>query len=609
MLTLPGLRACGTCQNDERCCYTVNGKLSLKTFWEAVEQRLAECSADELRDILRGMARHVSPSARGEFLAQLGAGVVSSPTPATPWEALLDDIEDLFLEFQEAMASADEWEEDNWRYEYGEDSSRPYDDFVEPVTLLFERTALAFDHGELPLAHQAYRRLFDLLDAEDDYGRGLSLFHLTGLDQKEVVARYLRAVYEVTPLARRPSVLYEEMSRFSEYPFSAHQHMMLEDLLQISPHPLPDQEAFFKAWVAFLHTQSGSRADAWLREAVRMTEGTAGLERLARTEGRHHPRAYLDWFTDLEEAGQYREVLVAAREALEALPDDLPIRAAIADHLCAAASVLNDPESLRAARWEAFLAKPTLARLLDLWEAFPAGKERFTWMQRAAQHMEQLRARNTSGERPYYPTLDLDDLERPVVPDDALLAHARLLAGNWATAHRAVADKKVLGWSRTSSDQGLVLSFLLALLSGQPRQALSPNLERLWLWNLQITTLDRWTYSLTGENELGQRADRIYANYLVGGEENSQLRLEAGQEATYLAWCLDVARKRIDAIVSNQHRKSYNKAANLTVACAEVLSHRGEINAADAWVRDIRERFPRHHAFQRELRTALSRRT
>ncbi|HID63056.1 MAG TPA: hypothetical protein EYP49_09995, partial [Anaerolineae bacterium] len=351
----------------------MSDKIPLKTFWEAVEHRLAECSTEELRDILREMARRVSPSARGEFLAQLGVGEVSPPAPKTAWENLLDEIEDLALELQEAMASADEWEHEyGWRYEYEEDSLGQYIEFVEPAILLFERTALAFDHGELPLARQAYRRLFDLLDREDDYGRSLSLSDLTDLDRKEVIARYLRAVYETEPPDQRLPALYEEMSRFSGYPYSSYGGVMLQDLIQISPRPLPDREAFLKAWIAFLRTQSGPQADAWLREAVRIAEGTAGLEQLARTEGRAHPRAYLDWFTALEEEGQHDRVLAAAREALATLPRDLPIRAAIADHLCAAASALNDPESLRAGRWEAFVAKPTLARLLDLWEAFPA---------------------------------------------------------------------------------------------------------------------------------------------------------------------------------------------------------------------------------------------
>lgn len=136
--------------------------------------------------------------------------------PQTAWEGLLDAIDDLEARLKKAMESADEWVNCfGWKYEYEEEAVGPYQEFIEPLTLLFERTALAFDHGEFALARQAYRRLFHLLDQEDDYGRHISLDDLTDLEQKDAVARYLRAIYQTEPLDRRPRVLYEEMRRFA----------------------------------------------------------------------------------------------------------------------------------------------------------------------------------------------------------------------------------------------------------------------------------------------------------------------------------------------------------------------------------------------------------
>jgi len=68
-----------------------------------------------------------------------------------------------------------------------------------------------------------------------------------------------------------------------------------------------------------------------------------------------------------------------------------------------------------------------------------------------------------------------------------------------------------------------------------------------------------------------------------------------------------VAQQRVDAIVGGKHRGSYDKAALLTVACAEVLRLRGDKAAADTLVNEVRNRFPRHRAFQSELETALQR--
>ncbi len=44
----------------------------------------------------------------------------------------------------------------------------------------------------------------------------------------------------------------------------------------------------------------------------------------------------------------------------------------------------------------------------------------------------------------------------------------------------AVADKKVLGWGSTSSDQALVVSFFLILLCARSPGSLSPNPDALW---------------------------------------------------------------------------------------------------------------------------------
>lgn len=576
-------------------------KIPLKAFWEAVEQRLAAYSADELCAILRAMAQETPPSGRRAFLARLEpveeAAVAASHV--IQQEDLLADIDDLARELANAMQHADAWEE---RYEWGEyydeeDSLGPYEEFVEPLIRLFDRAEAAFDYGEIPLACAAYQRLLDLLKTEDDYGRGVSASNLTGVDVDEAVARYLRAVYETEPSARRPQALFEQMRQVQAWLFR--RRPMLEDLVQISPRPLPDREQFLADWIAFLRTQdapSGSDADAWLREAVRLAQGTPGLETLARTEGQTRPRAYLDWFTALEEEGKHREVLAAAQEALQALPARLPIRAAIADHLCAAAAQLNEAETLRLGRWEAFVAKPTLPRMLDLWDVAADEAERTALMQRAVEHIRDYLA---------HPPAHLDEmirgddgLERPAWIEQSVLAHACLLASDWDAAHHLAAQGKALGWSSRESHQGLVVAAFLVLLSGKPLGAVPSNLAQLWQWGVQYSAA-AWGWGYEEGDSVRERLARAYA------EQFAAAALSADRQERFLSWCLDVAQQRVDAIVGNKHRGSYDKAAVLTVACAEVLRLRGNQTAADALVNDVRGRFPRHRAFQAEVKTAL----
>jgi hypothetical protein len=90
-------------------------------------------------------------------------------------------------------------------------------------------------------------------------------------------------------------------------------------------------------------------------------------------------------------------------------------------------------------------------------------------------------------------------------------------------------------------------------------------------------------------------------------ERFAQAQVDARQQEKLLSWCLDVAQRRVDAIVGSQHRRSYDKAAVLTAACAEVLRLRGDKAASEALVSDMRARFPRHRAFQSEMESVLRR--
>ncbi len=571
-------------------------KISLKTFWEAVERRLAACSAEQLRAILRTLAQETSPSGRQAFLDKLGpveAGAAGIAREIEP-EDLLADIADLAAEIEEAIDEAPEPEE---HYEWGgydeEEEEDPYAEFAEPLVALFDRAQAAFDYGNLQLARDAYAALFELLDQQDDYGRGIMPADLAGVDIGEAVARYLRAVYEAEPAKSRPEAVFEEMLQVRWRVAGA--RPKLDDLIQISPAPLPDRDRFLADWIAFLRAQAGGHADAWLREAVRLAQGAAGLEALARHEGRQRPRVYLDWFAVLTQEGRPREVLVAAQAALGALPAGLPIRAAIADHLCATAGKLNEPALLRDGRWEAFAAKPILSRLLDLWDAGGAGTERTELMHRAVLRLQDHLAHPPSSQDAT--GWSEDDLERPAWPSKAVLAHACLLAGDLETAHALAAHEKELGWSTSENPQGLVLPFFLGLFSGRSFAALPPNLAQLWQWGLQASI----GFSTGAGDPVLQRLQRAYAAL------PTEALLNREKQEEILAWCLDVARQRVNAIVANQHRGSYDKAAVLTVACTETLRLRRDAHGANSLLDDIRARFPRHRSFQAELRAAVER--
>ena len=146
------------------------------------------------------------------------------------------------------------------------------------------------------------------------------------------------------------------------------------------------------------------------------------------------------------------------------------------------------------------------------------------------------------------------------------------------------------------------MSFFLVQMFGTSSGQLPPNLMQLWHWELQNSTgFVSWHSADAGEASLLTRLQRAYMAYLPA------VSLPRETHMAILAWCQDVVQRRVDAIVGNQHRGSYDKAALLLAACAELLQRLGQAQEAVALLDDARQRFPRHHAFQTELQAAVRR--
>jgi hypothetical protein len=249
---------------------------------------------------------------------------------------------------------------------------------------------------------------------------------------------------------------------------------------------------------------------------------------------------------------------------------------------------LGEAEALRAGRWEAFRAQPNLSRLLDLRDTGTGSDEKRALMAQVARYARDHRTRPPG----YRIALKWDtaDEERVTWIDRSVLAHAHLLAGELGAARRLVKGQQVLGWSSSSSAQGLVVGFLLVLLSRRTPDKLPDNLAVVWEWRLGYST-GSW-YGI-GEFPLKERLENAYAELLA--------HLPAGdyRAESLLSWCLDIVRRRVEGIVGGQNRGAYGRAAGLTLACAETLRLRGDPGAAQAFVQEIRGRYPRHSAFQR----------
>ena len=404
----------------------------------------------------------------------------------------------------------------------------------------------------------------------------------------EARGRYLRALYETEAPANRPERLFEAMQDFGDLPGDG--PVMLEDLIRVSDRPLPDRGPFLRAWIAFLREQEGASADHWLREAIRLLEGTKGLAAFARKEGKAHPRAYLDWLTALQSEGKTAQVVAAARERsgrcrpigrsvppLPTISVRRPERSAI-PRPCRRVGGRHSPSSRASA------ACSTSGRQL-----LNPSPDR---MRQAQRHLDQSLQRQTRRSVEEFDATVDDDLEAPAWVDRTLLAHARMLCGDWEAARAMAADADVLGWSSSDNPQSVVVPACLVLLSGQAT-APPANLARLWDWALESSTF------LSAYDERPEDQKRLKSVYQ---EVMSRVRLKEAQAESLLSWCVEVGERRACAIVEKLRRKSYDKAAVITAACAEVLRLRSQPEPAAGLLERMRTRFPRHRAFQDELK-------
>jgi|GEM_PF-488684 len=607
--------------------------MSRKTFWDAIDARFAEASIEDLRSIIRDMAYEIRPQDRRAFLARL---TVPDPEDVASKEAQLygtfvEAIPLIVAEITERLNAGESWDGDaGWDDDY-EHFGAYYDDdddddddvdseiegiqseFLPLLDDFFLSAQDAFSRGDYSRTRKAYEGLLPLFEKENISDDGPNLVEIDSVDMPEAMAQYLRAVFETEAPATRARVICDRLEQVLRC--MPHQCPRIADLIEIMSEPMKNQDVFLDELIVLLRDRDSLQSDAWLREAVAIAHGTDGLRELASREGTRRPMAYVDWLSALAAADRHEEMIVGALDALNALPNGLTIRAAIADHLCKAALALGDEGTMMMGLREGFAAKPELERLLALWEAETTHKKRTAAMRFAVQRIREAghpKASQEDFEPGRMPFLWTDDnLEKRGFADHNLMGHALLLGRQWEDAIDLAKAARILGWSDGSSIQGLVVPFFMAWFAYDSESGLPPNVSTVWaqalstgLWRLSLgydamDSPDGDELDDEPEATLGSRLGVAYRNVF-----SSKLPPKTQQEEI-VGWCLDVACKRAQTIVSRKYRKSYHKAAALTVASAEVLKARGKPREADIFIANIRDQFSRHNAFQRELRISL----
>lgn len=556
----------------------MNDKIGFKPFYEEINSILNNCSINELKNIITTMAEKVSPLDRKSFIERISKYRQKLPERFPDVTELIQDIEDLRQEIQD---TADDAEYDD--YYNDEDYLGPFEKYVLSLSKLYDQTAIAFDFGKIKLAREAYEKLFSIFEIEDEFGRSIHTHDLEEVDIDETRARYIRSVYLTESASNRVKIVIDKMSSMTDI---CYKNPMLQEIIEIAPDPLPDFQEFLTNWIDWTKKQPGDKYDAWLREGIKISQGVKGLEQLAKTEGMNRPRAYYDWVELLIEQNDFKGVVKAAEYALSKLPEKMPIRAAIADYLAHAAIEIGDKKTAQNAHWLSFVAKPTINKLIGIYQ-HTANNKINNVIRDASQIINEHLNRKTDDKIDDW---EKDSVEMPVHVEKPLLLHSYLLGNNICDAFHLAKKSEILGWSYNNC-QPFFIAFTFIAATTRQLSSAPDILRRFWNYAIVTSIKDNWDCD---NDDITNNLESLY--------EDRLLKINKQNIDNCLPWCINTAKKRINEIVSNTKRRVYENAAILTAVCVEVLKYTGETKKAENFYTTIKQNYPRHSAFQQELK-------
>lgn len=561
-------------------------KIALKPYLDTISGYCDTLSTKGLTEVIIGLAKDVPTSDRVKFLKKFESFLPDAKTSATSdtnWvDEIIDAIQALKESIEERIDSIEDgsyWDDpDDWGNDdyYNDDPDYIGDDQVEDLKSLFDDAASLFLDNRLEDARKAYEALFTLIS----YINENTYFSLgQEIDIREARARYCRCVYETADAKKRLDEFVSAMevgvfSTTSENDYDE-DYPLLQDVIEASPDKMEDLASFLPVWKKVLD-KSGTkgRAAVLLLETVNRLEGIDAVSRLARKWKNSQPQGYIFWLNNLKLENDFQGIITVSIEGLKALKEG-GFRERVAVFLIDAAEKLNDRKHLLIGKRERFYSHRSDLNLLDL-------------IDEAAR--QQLREKELDTVIQSFKTRkSMDDDEKN------LYVKTLLMSGKLENAFRMVKKEKNVGWSYQSS-AGVVFGSALLVLAAYSEKAdtikslLKNYTNKESIYSGRISIVDGSSISFYGEILKGLK----------------QINVTKSQTTQYLLWAEKIGKGRIDHIVSNKHRRAYERAAQVLGSLAETYAATGQKSKADKILRTYYgEKYKRFSAFRREVKAVL----
>lgn len=560
--------------------------LALKPYLETVKSHCQTLAHNELCDVICEIAQEVPPRERAGFLENLTSrskgeeefGLVINPSHELV--SRIDSLKEEIAERQKAIDDGSYYEEYDSGYGYydEEEPDALSEDQREELQTLFAEADHLFLSDELEVAREAYALLLDMFrsDRHDNEFYYQLYAHDVNVNWRETRSRYCRCVYELSPPPERISLMLDAMEinvnmfEFRYVP-SEGNYPLLQDVFDAKTGDLPDRDEFLRDWSHALEGKTNHRAFVLFLEAINWLEGTEGVAHEVRKQ--RIPVGYLYWLAQLISSQTWQEVSTIAQEALENLPEG-NFRAQAAEMLCLAGQETGKDALILQGKREHFFSTPTNDTLALLLEEANRQNARNEELKNALRFLT----------------------AQPQLVD--LRVKALLMLGHLDEASGLVDKTKPLGWSYGGTGIGVFFGGLLTALTCADPQA---ETIRGLLKRYAESRYGHFHYPPTPEEPKSKAV--IFQEILDGLRD---IALEEPHKQDWFEVAKKIGENRIDAIVSNLHRKSYDRAAEVLGALMESFLLNDQQTQARLLLETYKnQKYKRHSAFRREVDIVL----
>jgi predicted ATP-grasp superfamily ATP-dependent carboligase len=170
------------------------------------------------------------------------------------------------------------------------------------------------------------------------------------------------------------------------------------------------------------------------------------------------------------------------------------------------------------------------------------------------------------------------------------------MSGNLDRAFALAKNEKGVGWSY-GNDAGVVFGAVLSVLADHSEKA--GTIKTLLKDYANKTSI----YSERFSTDDG-KGTSFYDEIIKGLTQNKETKSQA---EGYLSWAEKIGKRRIDHIVSNKHRRAYERAAKVLGSLAEAYMAMGQKRkAAKILHKYYSEKYNRFSAFRSEVKAVVN---